>query len=494
MSWNLGSRLLAPRALTRGECCTLTICAAFTLAMTGCVNDDVTSPRRSPPIGRLVPNATHQLIGGTFGLAVPGNSASPLFGGAPWQATGIRVRRGVNVRSRMPLTFSASYNQPPPPESWSCLPWNIPEGEVNPGRNPLPGPPGQDSLGTVRYTIAPDSAGSIGPNPTLFGAGWNRLPDASWKAVEYMGAQAPDSGFLYFKRYQLDGECFGFVKYNLSGNQAITVDFPEIVVTSNYQFVPQGSSVQFTAAANGFTVASNQWFWKWQPTSGPSIDVGQCLGQATCTYAPAGTGNMLVSALDSDNLLYKGESAAVEIMLCPTPDSIMNHPVMRAALLRALDSSFVDSAPHKRRERAGWIYRDTTRALSDPLALQILPAASQPSTNPCRGSHGGRFPDDPPFVFVAYFHTHPFTAGGPSTAADIIPSNCGSEHGAGGRYRPGPSDDFDWPASDQLNVPGYIIDKDVVQRFDGNDPAAANRARRQFLVETYHWNTATCRW
>ncbi len=489
MSWKRGSLVGRPCAVARRRHHALTTCAVVVLVSGACADDEATSPR-GPTARGFVPNATHQLTGGTVNLAVPSNSAAPLLGGASWQATPLKVRRGVNVRLSMPSTMTATFNQPFPPEPWSCIPWNVPEGEVNPGMNAHPM---VDSLGTVRFTVSGDSAGTVTGNPTFLRGSMSKKSDGSWKAVDYMDTLAPDSGFLYFKRYALDGECNGWVKYILAGSQTITVDFPEIVVTSNHEFVPLGSSVQFTATAVGFSPSSGNWFWSWEPVAGNSVSVGQCLGQTTCTYAPAGTGHMVVLAIDADNLLYKGESAAIEIMPCPTPDSMLNHPKLRQALLQALDSSFVDSATHVRRERAGYVYRDTTRAMWDPLALVLFHPVSLPGTTPCTGTFTPPPPNQGPWKLVAYFHTHPFSGGTASTPADIKPANCPPDH-RGRRYRPGPSDNADWPTSDQLNVPGYIIDKEIVEWFDGNAPGASNPALRRSLVKRYHWNTQTCSW
>jgi len=55
-----------------------------------------------------------------------------------------------------------------------------------------------------------------------------------------------------------------------------------------------------------------------------------------------------------------------------------------------------------------------------------------------------------------------------------------------GRYHRGPSTE-DWAAQAQLNVVGYAIDKQQVNRF---------RRKGLFSQEKdyYPWNTAACRW
>ena len=463
------------------------VVTTVTLLLVGaCVNDDPASPNRRK-VPRVASGVSRQLVGGTFSLPVPSNSAAPLLGGAPWQATPYRVYGGYNIRTRMPATMVAAFNQPPPPDPSSCMPWNVPEGEVNPSLNPMPG---QQLLGTVRYTLRQDSAGPVGANPTLYGA-WNRMPNGSWVGVHYLRADSL-GGFLSFMRNALDGECNGYVKYLLTGDQTITVDFPEILVTSDQAFGPQGTTYTFTAATVGFQTAANQWSWVWQ-TSVADVAVSQCNGQSVCSYAPSSTGRMRVTAFDAENMSYSGESAVIQVIKCITGDSILDHPGLRTALRRALDSSNANAPLDQRIERVGFLYRDTTRSYSDPGAFQFWIAPVHPNNTPCRGVTATEPAPIPEYVRVAYFHTHPFSSGSSTVAGDILPANCGSDK-AGAAYGLVPSDD-DW---DEVGitpkVPGYIIDKEQVLWFDPTNPLASNKAIRNFLTHPYDWNTTSCSW
>ena len=171
----IGRQAYGEPFFTRRFGCQRRICANVVLTVTlltlgACVNEHPASPNPSAA-PRVASDVTRQLVGGSFSLPIPSNSAAPLLGGAPWQATGFKVLGGVNVRARMPSTMMASFNQPAPPDPSSCMPWNVPEGEVSPSLNPMAGQP---LLGTLQYTITADSIGTIPSNPSMRG-GWTRF-------------------------------------------------------------------------------------------------------------------------------------------------------------------------------------------------------------------------------------------------------------------------------------------------------------------------------
>ncbi|HJU75618.1 MAG TPA: hypothetical protein VJ717_17875 [Gemmatimonadaceae bacterium] len=306
------------------------ICA---LALSACADEDTTAPRRSSKL-ELLPNATHQLVGGTFSLPIPGTSAAPQLGGAPWHATGFKVIRGVNVRVSMPSTMTATYNTPPP-ENWTCIPPYVPNGDVNPGFNPFPG---QSLLGTIGYTITPDAAGTVGSNPTVYGS-WTQVSGGGWAGVAYHGSESPDSGYLSFRRHELDGQCNSFVKYTLAGDQTITVDFPEIQVIPDRAFILSGASVHFAASASGFSPAANTWAWTWKTGTG-SVNVSGCQS-SQCDYSPSTTGYMLVAATGTDNLVYGGQSGSVTVVTGPGAISLS----CPASVVRAVSISCTASPP-----------------------------------------------------------------------------------------------------------------------------------------------------
>jgi hypothetical protein len=202
---------------------------------------------------------------------------------------------------------------------------------------------------------------------------------------------------------------------------------------------------------------------------------------------------MLVSAPPALNLTVKGVSDSVEVLKCPTADSLVDNPIVRMALRRALDSSFADSATNKRRERIGLIYRDTSTAPPPLVPISTYDVPAYTVSTPCRAETTSIPASQPPFVLVAYYHTHPFTLGSATTGPDIYPANCGSSL-SGRRYRRGPSQP-DWNTSrNTLGVPGYIIDKNEVQRFDGTHPLAGNSMFHNSLTKTWPWKTAACQW
>ncbi len=468
---------------------------AAAISLAACSDDPIVAPSR--PLGQIDSAAAFVLQGGSVSLPVPANSDAPLEGGTPWIATGLVVRRGYNLRMQMPSTMTATLlNIPPPPDSpEACVPWMVPPGEVPPSGQTWPF--GIPSLGRVINRITQDSGGSTGSQEA--GVGWNRRSDGSRIGVRYIGRDFPDSGYLSTRREPLDGVCGGHVKYGLSGSQNITVDFPELEVTRNPWFVTAGSPVHFTAVAHGFTPTLSQWTWHWR-TDSTNTELLSCAGQSSCDHSPPTGGRMNVFTHDADLLGYEGESDSVEVVPCPTPDSVLNHPKVRKALKASLDSSNIDSVTSARRERILGFYRDTTdaspsdtsvRPLTDSLAIVVHWATPFAGTTPCRGV--AALPSNASgWVLVRYGHSHPFSGGTDTSSAEIQPTNCGPTP-AGAAYLRGPSTD-DWNTGISRGVPGFIIDKEEVARFDAANPEASNRRRRPSLVSNYPWNSTTCRW
>ena len=253
--------------------------------------------------------------------------------------------------------------------------------------------------------------------------------------------------------------------------------------------------MQFTASAVDFSPTPGTWDWYWVHSGSSSIPVTACAGQQVCTYAPQQTGTMLVSVRESSTLPVKGISDSVEVLKCPTGDTLLDHPIIRTALRRALDSSYADSALSKRRERSGYIFRDTTSGTALHMQMQTVPITNYTLSTPCDAisAPGQGPPISPPYVLVAYYHTHPFSSGSSTAPADIKPSNCGPRH-SGRAYQRGPSPP-DWASALNLGpVDGYIIDKNEVSKFDATHPNATNPMRRSSLVQYWPWNTAACHW
>lgn len=468
-----------------------TFVVSLAVLAAACAVDQSLAPHR-----RSRETALRQLTGDAFSLPVPANSAAPLEGGVPWFATGIMMRRGVNVRMRMPQTLSATFRAwPEPPPSSGCEVPNLTPpspgwvAEVTPNYKPQLGPP-YEWIGAVRYTITPDAAGTVGSNPQRWG-GWNRAADGSWTGVVYHGNESPDSGYLSFERHQLDGECEGWVKYDLSGSQTITVDFPEIQVARTPAFVVPGSTVRFAAVASGFAVAASQWFWEWQGPGGP-VQVAACLGQSVCDYAPTASGFVIASAVDAEGFVYRGQSDSVEVVRCPTPDSLLNNPAFRAVLRQALDSSgnydratdrflTVDSA---RRELAGFVTRNKTTGAVSFRAATIV------ANTPCSVDYTISVPLTD--SLLAVWHTHPFRPGGTWSGAEKLPKNC-DPRVAGKQYDPKQSDG-DWLTAVSIKRRSYAIDSKYVHVIDGADSVAADSTKWSALKKRYDWNTNKCKW
>lgn len=378
---------------------------------------------------------------------------------------------------------------------WHAIPGgfqSVLNGEVNPnGYSPALLNP---TYGRVSYHAMSDPGGGSEWGNV---SGWQKdSTDGSW--IHVWDFQAlPDSAFLFLKREVTDGVCDWdgaiHVKYFLSGQQLLTIDFPAVEVHADRNYVAQGGSVRFTATPVDFTPGGvGTWTWSWH-SAGSYLPVSACAGQTICDYTPQQTGDMYVQAPHAPNWSVNGISDSVDVLKCPTGDTLLDNPIVRKALRRALDSSYADSATHKRRERIGLIYYDTTTNQNPSLRIQPYDVPAYTHSDPCRAEFGSLPAPQPPFVPIAYYHTHPFTEGTATVAGDIYPANCGAQL-SGRRYRRGPSQP-DWTSSrNVLGVPGYIIDKNRVQRFDGTHPFASNPALRRNLIQTWPWNTAACQW
>lgn len=385
------------------------LCAVFgSSAMLGACSDDKalspTNVRQFRPV-----SFSSNLQGGSVSLPIPADSDLPWQGGTPWIATGLRVLRGYNVRMRMPSTMIAAHREFPP-DTASCQIWNHPEGEVSP--NGLENGGDYWWIGKVHYTITPDSTGTVGPSPQVHG-GFRHNPDGSWVGVQYHSNESPEGGYLSMQRLPMDGVCNGHVKYDLTGSQTITIDFPYIDVQSTWP-AQAGIPAQFTATATGFSPTS-QWFWEWIGVDG-SVPVPSCLGQSQCEYVPPGSGYMLVGVMDAELFLYFGQSANGPPCAPYQDPSLLDSTIVRRELenLLARGSAFGPQAG--RTEQVTLVHKnpDGSLRLSTPPQTNTL----------CRSPYTFQITDA---TLVAVLHSHPFTAG------ELTP--CG-KNGANEEYNP----------------------------------------------------------
>lgn len=151
---------------------------------------------------------------------------------------------------------------------------------------------------------------------------------------------------------------------------------------------------------------------------------------------------------------------------------------MRAALKALLDSSWADSAAGKRRERQIYFYRDSADHSPIPTVIVDTQVINTKPPTPCE-AWVQRINRGPEYVLMGFAHSHPFTQG------ETKPIECGPNH-YNTPYQPKPST-YDKKAQAALKVPGYAIDKNVVNKF-----------RRKSFWSTenkyYTWNSASCRW
>ena len=317
-------------------------------------------------------------------------------------------------------------------------------------------------LGVVSYTITPDAAGTVGSNPQRWG-GWARAADGSWTGVRYHGNESPDSGYLSFERHRLDGECEGYIKYDLSGSQTITIDFPEIQVTRSATAVPPGTSVRFTASASGFVPATGQWSWEWVTMTGVT-PVSVCDGASICDYVPVDSGYMMTLAYGTDDQGYRGQSERVlftDPACLPYGDNLLDSAIVRRELEDLLVASNAFNMDFSaRRERASFVYRNpdgTYRVERVQTQLRV-----------CGGEVDTPYSQLSDPTLVAFLHSHPFNDG------DVAPCEDGPKqyppHAQGGGSPP----DYDSMSRqnllrDILRLPPLrwiVVDKQLIWRMD----------------------------
>lgn len=277
--------------------------------------------------------------------------------------------------------------------------------------------------------------------------------------------------------------------YTYTGSFSVTVTPVAAELTfsaSRYVVYPGKASVTFTAgrtpASFGrFSVPFTIQSWTWTPDGGSATT--PCLASTNpCTYAPASSGTMQVTALV--NGVTETKSVHVRKVCTPTGDPLLDSLPLIDALGEGWDSAGTNLPASQRREQAGALicFQGTT-----DCRIRLYNDAS---FGPCHSGLGvpGMFPGE---VVVGDFHIHPFSHG------DQLPANdpsCLTPSGSAGQYDAqiygGPSR-TDYAAlhneeqnGNRNNLPHYIMDADKIVRiapgtdmtnFSGTLPGGGNR-------------------
>ncbi len=150
---------------------------------------------------------------------------------------------------------------------------------------------------------------------------------------------------------------------------------------------------------------------------------------------------------------------------CDTKDPIVDTPAVQAGMDALWKDSNPDAPMAQRRERGGWI-------LSTATGYAFQPFPSSWTIGAC-GIDIPAGSTVPPGA-VAWVHTHPYAKGEKLTACDSTTIVIGGQAiTAYTTYLNDPSG-YDGDASLAFGVPGIMIDKDGITRFDG-DSASQDR-------------------
>lgn len=435
------------------------------LGTAGC-NEDADPIRSLTPAIRRVEGPLPSGI--TYTVGAQATNMEPEFGGIPYAATGAVFLPGATVRVRAAGDLNLTANP-------DC------DG-FDPIKNPMP--PTGDVHNQGLVWVAPATSLDAPPQWQADAGGF----------VVYLGTgSSADSGVAIMARRQgMGGGCFvknsnpavPTYQWNIGGATTLTIDLLGVSVAASARTVPVGQSVHFTPAPINFT-RQGQITWSFDTLTYPDhIPVRSCTNLLTCDYAPGQSGRMQVCMLDDRGNGINpvcGESDQIEVIKCPTADSLLDNPIFRAALRQALKDSWADSLPSSRRREVGGY------GIIDSTGLHIVRSENQTTYNPCSIAYGA------PQNAVLIFHVHPFNPPEGLTPADTLPTVCGSP-GHTRRYDVrkwgGPSD-ADWNSSINSGHPSYIIDKKRIYR---TNPNVTDPNKWADSTKKYDWNTRKCRW
>lgn len=274
---------------------------------------------------------------------------------------------------------------------------------------------------------------------------------------------------------------YNAASYTLTGNQTISVERldPRIkLAAAPSSGGPRTVTFTPTVPAWDGSLQSGGATWRWTPDGGTPQGVA-CYTASPCTVAVSTSGTMKLTLAFNAHAgvpkLWQTDSIHVDVVNCPTGDSLLDHAFVRQGFA-ALDSASNPTGPEDSRiEHVAAVVRDP----SGMYSLQWL--TTDPSgTDNCNSKWGipPRVLDDGS-VIVAFVHTHPYH----------VNDYAHCQSGDPGTVDPGGSKK-DWDALKTVKnnpsyaghpVPFYVIDSGNIYRMDpdggyGSDsePVVAN--------------------
>lgn len=297
-----------------------------------------------------------------------------------------------------------------------------------------------------------------------------------------------------FREYT--NECYPAPRcHSYSGDQTFSVRVlpADLKVVASKQMVTLNDWVTFTATANpdslgGVKVPIKLTSWQWIPAGGGIGLTGQCYPNTNpCSRQIKESGTMKVTAIVQG--VEKSAEVTVNCLLSSPPDSALNSPEVRDAMMATLIQA-LGSGPTTRLELSGWVIRRTNGThytIRDPGA----------GNSDCY-FNTGPLPTkaDSTDVLEAHYHVHPHAA--PDSAfgcldEDGLPINKWvpvdpSANGGGS--------DADWGNTGD-GYPRYIVSgHGEIIRLDGSSHLLTPEQRKA-NPNRWWWNSPTssqCRW
>ena len=400
-----------------------------------------------------------------FSVGAGSTNAAPDNGGLPYASTGLTVPAGAVARISASGDLTLSEN--------SDCDGGVFWGDI---RSPVSPAGTVNNFGRVDVSFATNldfDTQWTGRNPGEFVV---HLSNTSGTPVLLLAARQGIPGECLLTGSEPPVSTFDFY---INGGTTLTMDILGVNLTSSAQTVLLGQSAHFESAPLNFT-ASAPIVWSFETDAGQQTELGACASAQMCDYAPPQSGQMQV-CMNDEQAYSICTTLRIEVIKCPTGDSLLDNPVLRAGLLQALKDSWADSLPSsRRREVAGY-------AFFDSAGLHVVRTEDPSKYHPCKVDYSA------PANAALIFHVHPVNPPEGFSLADTLPTMCGSA-GSTRRYDTktwgGPSAE-DWGSSVQVHHPSYIIDK---KRVYVTNPLVTDSTKWADSTKKYDWNTRKCRW
>ncbi len=286
-----------------------------------------------------------------------------------------------------------------------------------------------------------------------------------------------------------DGPCYSYSvpAYAMTSSQLISVKRldDDVTLTAVPSNVVKGHLVTFTPHAASPGGAMN---WTWTPDSGTAQTVACSYGANPCIDSVYESGTMDVYYdIPADNgqpHLDRHAKTHVSVIECPSSDSLLNDPGVRAAFMR-LDSLTNPSGPENtRNEHVAALLSDSSGFLS------VLDIPTIAPTNNCLSTWVPPSPSDlGGDQLIAIVHTHPYAVG------ETVHCSDGRSFSADA----GGSSGYDWPTMRSVNnsptfqnahwhVPFYIIDTNNIYRMNPDGQPGSD------ITPVVVWKGGSCDW